>query len=74
MNINVFFDEIKAWIHKCNTLAVEKGMDSDDFWNWVTLSIAEISERYNNNDLVKKQMIMLYEWLYDTYIRMKKAG
>jgi len=67
MDTHVFYDEIKSWIDKCNQKAVELGMHSHEFWSWVTMSIADISERYDNNELVKKQMVMLYEWLHDIY-------
>lgn len=62
-----FYSEIARWINTCNLKAVELDFHSEEYWDWVSLSIANISERYNNHILVKRQMVMLYEWLYDMY-------
>lgn len=74
MNYETFYKEIVNWINSCNTKAAELGFHSEAYWNWIGLSIADISERYNNNDLVKKQMVMLYEWLYEMYERSLSSG
>lgn len=73
MDYDVFFDEVKAWIKQCNVNAVEKGMHSVEFWEWVSMSIADICDRYQNDELVKRQMLMLYQWLNDLYSNMNKV-
>lgn len=73
MNYEQFYKEVAAWIQTCNGEAVKLGMDSNEFWSWVTRSIGEISEKYGNNELVKRQMIMLFEWLKDIYERSKSS-
>jgi hypothetical protein len=48
-------------------MAMKYGMNSNDFWNWVTSSIGEIGSKYKNNQLVIRQLAMLFEWLEDIY-------
>lgn len=64
-----FFNEVVEWINQCNQMAMQHGMDSDTFWNWVTYSIGEISNRYQNNQLVMNQMVMLFHWIEDIYAK-----
>lgn len=70
MDYEKFFSEIAAWIQSVNQMATTHGMDSDPFWKYVMQSSREICERYGNNDLVLKQMVMLYAWLEDVYAQM----
>lgn len=67
MDYQKFYAEVVNWINQVNQMAMKHGMDSNGFWNWVTISTGEICNRYNNNPLVKKQMVMLYEWLDEVY-------
>ena len=69
MDYKVFYAEVADWIYQVNQMASKHGMGSEAFWQWVTSSISEICNKYNNNILVKKQMTMLYEWLEEV---MKK--
>lgn len=71
MDYQKFFNEIGAWINEANNKAVELGLDSNEFWMWVTKSEGEMCEKYNNNPLVIKQMIMLHEWLSEIYYKNK---
>lgn len=70
MDYEKFFAEIAAWIQSVNQVATAHGMDSDPFWEYVMTSAKDICEKYNNNDLVMKQMVMLYAWLEDVYAQM----
>lgn len=74
MDINQFYDEIKEWINQCNQYAVQYGMHTSEFWTWAMDSTASICEKYNNNELVKRQMIMLHDWLTDIYEKGKEAN
>jgi hypothetical protein len=69
MDYQMFYNEVVEWINLGNQMAMKHGMNSDEFWNWVTSSTAEICKRYNNNPLVVKQMAMLFEWLDDVYAK-----
>lgn len=69
MDYQAFYNEIVAWINEVNIKAAQWGMDSSDFWSWVTYSIGELSDKYDNNPLVIKQMVMMHEWLEDIYYK-----
>lgn len=69
MDYQKFFSEVAEWIMQANQMAIKYGMGSDDFWNWVILTTSEFGIKYNNNQLVIKQMAMLYEWLDDVYAK-----
>lgn len=74
MDYKQFFAEVADWILAVNQKAAEFGMQSDAFWEWVMRTSGEIGNRYNNNDLVVKQMVMLLEWLEDVYNKMNARG
>lgn len=67
MDYKSFYAEVAEWINQVNQQAVQHGMESDVFWNWVTQSMAEISTKHGNGKLVVKQMAMLYDWLEEVY-------
>lgn len=71
MNYQAFYNDVVKWINQANQLAVNYGMESNDFWKWVTRSTGELANKYNNNELVIKQMLMLHEWLEEIYFSMK---
>jgi len=66
MDYRKFYAEIADWISQVNQKAVAHGMQSPEFWDWVTSSADAFNKRYNN-PLVYKQMIMLCDWLHDIY-------
>lgn len=72
MDYKAFFAEIADWINQVNQRAMQHGMESNEFWSWVTGSIGEIANKYGNNKLVINQMVMLFEWLEDVYAEGKK--
>lgn len=72
MDYKVFYAEIADWILQVNQVAVQHGMDSTDFWNWVSSSMGVMANKYGNNKLVQKQMVMLFSWLEDVYAETKK--
>lgn len=73
MDYQAFFNEVVNWINQTNQLAAKHGMESSDFWTWVTRSTGELADKYNNNPLVIKQMVMLHEWLDEIYFNSKKG-
>lgn len=73
MDYKAFFAEVVEWISLVNQNAMKYGMDSDEFWQWVTKSMGEIGNKFNNNNLVVRQMAMLFEWLEDVYAEGRKG-
>lgn len=67
MDYQKFYNEVVDWINTANQMAMKYGLDSMDFWNWVTYSTGELGKKYNNHPLVIRQMAMLYDWLDDIY-------
>lgn len=67
MDYKAFFAEVVDWINQANQQAMKHGIESEDFWAWVTASAAALCEKYENKSLTLKQMIMLTEWLEDAY-------
>lgn len=72
MDYQQFYNEVVNWILSANQMAIQHGLESEAFWNWVMASSAEMCRRYENNPLVLKQMVMLFEWLDDVYAKGKK--
>lgn len=68
MDYKKFFAEIADWIMQVNHMAMKHTMESDVFWNWVSHSIGEIANKYGNNQLVIRQLSMLFMWLEDVYL------
>lgn len=71
MDYDAFFADVANWIKLCNQMAVQHGIESNEFWTWVFRSTGEMSNKYGNQDLVKKQIIMLVNWLEDVYEKSK---
>lgn len=74
MDYKSFYAEIADWIMQVNHVAVQHGMDSTEFWTWVSSSMGKIANKYNNNKLVQIQMVMLFSWLEDVYTETKKKA
>ena len=72
MDYKSFYAEIADWIMQVNQVAVQHGMDSTEFWTWVSSSMGKIANKYNNNKLVQIQMVMLFSWLEDVYTETKR--
>ncbi|WP_150284147.1 hypothetical protein [Rummeliibacillus sp. TYF-LIM-RU47] len=71
MNYKAFYAEVADWILQVNQLAVSHGMESHEFWSWVSRSIGEMANKYENNQLVTRQLTMLFIWLDDIYADMQ---
>ncbi|WP_405100778.1 hypothetical protein [Oceanobacillus sp. FSL H7-0719] len=67
MDYAAFYQEVVAWINEANQKATTLGLQSNDFWLWVTRSSGEICDKHGNNKLVINQMLMLINWLEDIY-------
>jgi len=63
MDYKAFFADVEGWIAQANQAAVQHGMGSEVFWDWVTDSTSALAAKYENNKLAIKQMVMLVEWL-----------
>lgn len=73
MDYEKFFNDVKNWILECNSQAINLGFGNDDFWNWVVISLGELSTKYNSQPLVMKQTNMLLDWLEDTWEEVKNG-
>lgn len=73
MDYKVFYTEVADWIYQANQNAMKHGIESEAFWGWVTGSAAEMCNKYENNPLVMKQMMMLAEWLEEAYENTKRS-
>lgn len=71
MDYKKFFEEVTDWINEVNKMAIKYGMGGEEFWTWVTTSVGEMCNKYDNNKLVVNQMVMLTEWLEDIYFQSK---
>lgn len=71
MDYQQFYNEVVAWINEANQQASQHGLSSEVFWQWVTDSTAAMCNRYNNNQLVVKQMMMLSRWLEEAYMNSR---
>lgn len=69
MDYGAFFADVQTWIGQANQAAAKYGMQNEDFWTWVADSSAAICEKYQENRLAIKQMMMLVEWLEEVYER-----
>ncbi|MBG9737105.1 hypothetical protein [Paenibacillus alvei] len=71
MDYRAFYDEVVNWISMANQAAAQYGMTSEQFWAWVADSSGALCKKYQENPLVKKQMMMLVEWLEEVYEKQK---
>lgn len=67
MDYRAFYNDVVDWINQVNEAAMKYGMDSTDFWQWVADSSGELCQKYQENRLVIKQMMMLVEWIEEVY-------
>lgn len=74
MDYKAFFADVADWINHCNQMAMRNGLDSDAFWRWVSTSLGEMCNKYDNNPLVNMQMTMLFQWLEGVYESTKEKG
>lgn len=67
MDYQAFYQDVAEWIILNQKKANLLGFDSEDYFEWVYQSAGEIGNKYNNTELVKKQMLMLLEWIEKKY-------
>lgn len=64
MNYIEFFEkEVPDWMRASNQKMQEVGFNTQPYWNWVVQSMAEITKKYNNDQLVMDQMGLILAWL-----------
>ena len=64
MNYIEFFEkEVPDWMRASNQKMQEVGFNTQEYWNWVVQSMAEITKKYNNDQLVMDQMGLILTWL-----------
>lgn len=76
MDYQTFYNDVVSWINQVNQVAAQHGMESEQFWDWVAESTDALSKKYQDNQLVIKQMVMLIRWLEEVYEnhRLAKVG
>jgi hypothetical protein len=67
MDYKAFFADVLDWINESNRMAARHGFENIVFWEWVSHSIGELSNKYDNNKFVINQMVMLFQWLEEVY-------
>lgn len=72
MDYKAFYGDVANWINSVNQQASQLGMQSAEFWAWVTATTSELCNRYDNLPLVLKQMSMLVDWLDEVYDKSKR--
>ncbi|MFD3274579.1 hypothetical protein ACE3MS_31285 [Paenibacillus dendritiformis] len=71
MDYRAFYNDVVSWISQANQAAARHGMANEQFWAWVADSSAALCDKYQENPLVIKQMMMLVEWLEEVYEKQK---
>jgi hypothetical protein len=73
MDYKALFWDVYQWTQQVNAAATQYGMQSPEFWQWVADSSGAMCQKYQDNPLVIKQMIMLTEWLEEVYEKQQKG-
>lgn len=74
MNYKHFFSDVASWMEKCNELMQKHGLDSDYFWQWVTTTLARLTEKYGNHALAEAQAITLWRYVNERYDEIKNKN
>ncbi|EHG13797.1 hypothetical protein HMPREF9682_00787 [Streptococcus intermedius F0395] len=61
--IDFFSRVIPEWMQASNQKSQEVGFGSDDYWLWVVESIGQICKQYNEDELIRQQFGLLFDWL-----------
>ena len=70
--IESFQKEVPDWKMQSNQMCAQVGFATDAYWQWALKSMGEICLKYNDNDLVVDQFILLFEWLEKQAERVKQ--
>ncbi|MBB6632781.1 hypothetical protein [Cohnella thailandensis] len=73
MDYKAFFADVERWIQAANQAAMQHGMESAAFWQWVADSAGALCRKYGEHRLAILQMMMMVEWLEEVYDK-RKAG
>lgn len=72
MNYIEFFEvEIPNWMRASNQKMAELGFATTDYWRWVVQSMGAICKKYGDDDLVKGQFSLIFEWLEEKANEMR---
>ena len=64
MNYIDFFEkEIPNWMRASNQKMQEVGFATDAYWHWVVQSMADVCNKYGNDDFVKNQFGLIFDLL-----------
>ena len=72
MDYEKFHSEVTDWIHEVNDLVKKYGIENEKLWTGITYSINDMYKKYDNNELVRRQMLMLHDWIYDVMKKNKE--
>lgn len=64
MNYVEFFEvEIPNWMRQSNQVMARVGFATDDYWRWVVQSMGALCKKYSDDELVRGQCSLIFEWL-----------
>lgn len=64
MNYIEFFEvEVPNWMRESNQVMQQVGFNTPAYWNWVIASINQICDKYNQDQLVKNQFHIIWDFL-----------
>lgn len=71
MNIKAFYAELADWVLTINEQAQK--LSPDEYWNYILVSAGALSQRYNDNPLVKYIINAHIDFLEESW-KKQKAG
>lgn len=64
MNYIEFFEvEVPNWMRQSNQVMASVGFATDDYWRWVVQSMGALCKKYGDDELVRSQCSLIFEWL-----------
>lgn len=64
MNYIEFFEkDVPDWMRESNRMMQLVGFNTPAHWNWVITSINQICDKYNQDQLVKNQFHIIWDFL-----------
>lgn len=63
MDYRAFYGDIVEWIYQNQSQTELLGFGSHEYISWVFKSAGQLADKYENNELVTKQLCMLLDWI-----------
>lgn len=74
MDYRSFFADVTEWMTESNNQIKQHSINSQEYWDWVVHSTGQLCNKYNNHELVIRQMSMLIGWLDDAFKKSEGVG